>query len=145
MTDNRMQSSSIATDGRLVALAPCQFDKAPLHLVEQSRWQRSVIAGFAVDRSDVRSWPDEAVALGQHDPRPLVIKAQAAFGIGWDFDCFKGIGWRGMCDRQDTNSRCPVLKLRNNGQDENGPIFVSFFASFQMLPMPRHCKLIAMN
>ncbi len=83
-----------------------------------------MIPALAIDRPNVGPRPDEALAFGKHDPRPLVIETQAALGGRRDFDRILGIGWWGMGDRQNTDGRCPVLKRRNNGQHESRAILV---------------------
>ncbi len=132
-----MKSYSIAANGGLVASAFRELDKTTLNLFKQGRRQWPVISALAVNRANVGPWPDEAIAFGQHDPRPFVIETQAALGGRRDFDCFARIRrWR-MRDRQDTHCRCSVVKRRNNGQHQSGAVLVTLFPSVQMLPMPR--------
>lgn len=129
--------SSVATNGRFVPLASGKLDKPALHLFEECWRQWPVISALAVNRANIRPWPDEAVAFSQYDPRPFVVETEAALGSRRYSDCVVGIGRRGMRDRQDTNRRCPVFKHSNNGQHDSGAVLVPLFSSVEMLPVPR--------
>jgi len=66
----------VASLCRAMPLRPGQFNEAALHLTEQRRRQRSDISRPAIDRSDIRTRPDKAVALGQDNPGTIVVEPE---------------------------------------------------------------------
>ena len=95
-------------------LAARDGDEAALDLVEQSRWQRAVIAAGAVERPDIRPRPDKPIAFGEDNPRAIVIKAEPALDVGRDLDSASEIGWRRVGDRQNSNNRNAGLVGRHD-------------------------------
>jgi len=94
-------------------LRPGQFDEAALHLAEQRRRQRSDIPRLAIDRSDIRS--RRFVAGG------ISIASSALPGGVWVIGKTRTIGV--------PSSRCATMASTR-------AILVTFFAAFEMLPMP---------
>lgn len=135
--DVRLSGRQLLASGRrTVAPRPSLFDEPAFDLFEQSWRQCSVVAAFAVDWPDVRSGPDEAVALRQDNPRPLVVKSQAPLGGRRDFNGVLRIGRRRMRDGQNPHGRRTVFQRSDNRQDKHRTVLVCLLPSFEILPMP---------
>lgn len=106
----------LASGRSTVALCPRQFDEPAFDLFKQRRWQCPVVAAFLVDRPDVRSRPDKAVAFGQNNPGALIVELEATLGGGRDFDSILWIGWRRMCDWQNPHRRRSVFQRGDDCQ-----------------------------
>ena len=134
---NRRNKSRLgATRGRLMSLAARQPDKATLHLFEQGRRQRAVVAAIRVERPDVRPWPGKAVAFRQHNPGPFVIQPQTTLCHRRNLDSLGRVGRRRMRDRKYADHRRSIFQGGNDGKNERRAILVTLFSSLQMLPVP---------
>src|SRR5690606_25898819 len=121
----------------LVTLASRQINKTALDLVEQRRWQRTVISRLTVEWPDARARPDKAIALRQDDPGPRGVQTEPAFRGRRNLNRRLRIRRRRMGDGQDTDCRRAILPRRNNRQNQCGTIFIALFPSLQMLPVPQ--------
>lgn len=112
-------------------------DKAVSDLGKQRRWYRTIITSFAVDRRQIRSRPDKAIAFAEHDPGTLIVQSEAAFGCGGNFNCLV-IPWRWrMGDGQNPDNRGSVFQCRRDSQYENRTVLVALFPPLLKLPVPQ--------
>ena len=68
-----------------------QLHEASAYFVEQGRRERTMVTGSGIKRSHIRPGPDEAVALGKHYPRAIIIETQPLPGRRGDFDGMVGM------------------------------------------------------
>ncbi len=121
----------------LMTRAACKRHKTGSDLFKQRRRYRTVITGIAIDRPQIRSRPDKAIAFAEHDPRTLIIQAKTALGGSGNFDRFvNSLRWR-VGDRQNPDNRRSVFQCRRDSQYENRTILVAFFPPLLELPVPQ--------
>jgi len=118
-------------------LRSCQFDEAALYLTDAPA-AKPDIPHPAIDRSDIRPRPNKAVALGQDDPRTLVVEPELLLRRRRNFDRIFSIVRRRVGDRQNANRQRPVVEMRNDRQHRRWAFPLStLLAAFEILANAR--------
>src|SRR3990172_8276056 len=110
------------------------------YLTEKSRRQEAIVKTvFASDFPEIVTGPIEFIALGDDDPRTLVVQPEMPFHRRRDFDGTARVGSRRMRDRLN-GDECGIVGLAfNRKHDHARAIFTPFFLARLALVVPQIC------